>query len=110
MTFLGLFRREVDERELVDKARSFLDGIRLGRSEREAAERAEVSAEELRGWKRDGAFRAAIKRAKRDGPGLTAQGICSFEQLDQLAPWDPYAPPPPGGSELEIERAGWRRR
>ena len=81
MTFLGLFRRETDEREFEWSARSVLDGVRMGLTETEAAKRAGVPLEDLRRWKRDGSYRHALRRARTDGPGLTAQGICTLEQI-----------------------------
>jgi hypothetical protein len=95
--FFGLFKSEVDEKDLVDGARSVLEGIRQGLSEPEAAKRAGVSGDELRRWKRKDAYREAIRRAKREEPGLTARGICSLEQF--APPEDPHAIPPPGASE-----------
>jgi hypothetical protein len=107
VTFLGLFKREVDEKELVYEARSVLDGVRLGLTEAEAAKRAGVPMEDLRSWKRDGSYRHALRRARTEGPGLTAQGICS---LEQFLPEEPRpVVPPPTTPAWQLGRKGWRR-
>lgn len=105
MPFLGLFKREVDETELVWPARSMLNGVRGGLTEEAAAKAAEVDEAELRRWRRDPIFRAALGRARRE-PAREAQCI---NLRDYLAPPDPLGAPPPGASDFEIEAAGWRR-
>ena len=107
--FFGLFKSEVDEKELVDGARSVLEGIRQGLSELEAAKRAGVPLDELRRRKRKDSYREAIRRAKHEEPGLTAQGICRLDQIGDPEPEDPRAIPPPTTAAWELGRKGWRR-
>jgi hypothetical protein len=68
VTFLGLFRREVDDNELVYAARQVVEAVRSGLSEDDAARQAGVDEETLRGWRRDSVFRHAVRRAKALGP------------------------------------------
>ena len=95
-----LFKREREEGELDWDARSFLAAVSDGLGETEAAEQAGVDVEELRAWKRNSVFRAALRRAKTEGPGLTARGICSLEAFSD-------DPPSPGTPDLQIGQAGW---
>ena len=60
--YLGLFRRELDKGEMVPKARSVIYGVRNGKTAQQAARDIGVSADELRQWRRDPAFRAALRR------------------------------------------------
>jgi hypothetical protein len=90
MSFLGLRKAEVEEGDWVWPARAVVDGVRNGQSEREARERAGASEEELRRWKRDPAYRTALRRARR------GEGVPRFWSMDELVPDDPaHAPPPP---------------
>jgi transposase len=77
----GLLKSERDETAWCYEARDVLGFVGEGMSERDAATRAGVSAEELRGWKRQKGFRAALRQARRNKGGLTAQGICNLAQL-----------------------------
>lgn len=63
-----LYRREADENELSYQAQNVLERVRHGLSEAEAAESANVEVDELRRWKRTPGFRAALNRARREGP------------------------------------------
>jgi hypothetical protein len=78
----GLLKSEHDEAAWCYEARDVLGFVGQGMSERDAAARAGVSAEELRAWKRMKAFRAALKRVRKTGGGLTAQGICNLAQFE----------------------------
>jgi hypothetical protein len=106
MTFLGLLKAETDAREWCWEARDLLGFIRDGMSERKAAERARVTQEQLRQWKRIPGFRNAIRRAKREGPVVH---IWSMDDLTEDDLSEPSIAPAPGTSEREIERQGWRR-
>ena len=64
----SLYRREVEENELSSQAQNVLERVRHGMTETAAAESARVDPDELRQWKRDHGFRAALNRARRDGP------------------------------------------
>jgi hypothetical protein len=66
--WFGVRKREVDLGDPIPEVRSFLGEVRLGQSESEAAEAAGVDEETLRRWKRDPAFREALRKAKTDGP------------------------------------------
>jgi len=102
VSFLGLFQRELDENELVWEDRAVIDGVRNGQSDADAAQAAGVDGETLRGWKRDPAFRQALRRAKVEGPREPT--------VHDLRPHtDPSGIPPPGSSDFTIEQAGWRR-
>jgi hypothetical protein len=116
----GLLKSERDVTDWCYQARDVLNFVGQSMSERDAAARAGVSAEELRGWKRQRGFRAALRQARRNGGGLTANGICNMAQL--LPPDTPEeiaeaeararerAPPAPGelwGPQYGAG-AGWR--
>jgi hypothetical protein len=77
----GLLKSERDERDWCYEARDVINFVGTGMSERDAAARAGVSAEELRAWKRQKGFRVALRNARRNGGGLTANGICNLAQL-----------------------------
>jgi len=99
MAWLGLFKHEaIEQTNLCWEARSFLGYCAEGRSDREAARQAGVSDEILRDWKSHKAFRNLIRQARRNGPGLTARGICNLDQLDGTPPvegaWSHHEPPP----------------
>jgi len=81
MSFFGLLKSERDETEWCYEARDVIGFVGQGMTDSQAAERAGVSAEEMRAWKRQKGFRAALRRARRSGGGLTANGICSLAQL-----------------------------
>ena len=78
MSFLGLFTKEKQEAEFDLRARAVLFHVRQGATPRQAAQTADVSADELAAWKRSPDFRHALKRAKTDPPGLAERGICSL--------------------------------
>ena len=61
-----LYKKEREDKEFDWAARAILDGVSEGLSESKAAARAGVSAEELRTWRRDAHFRAAVKRARTE--------------------------------------------
>lgn len=103
MTFLGLFRREVDESELVPEARRIVSKVRRGMTPEQAAALAGVEPEQLREWKRQPAFRHALARAVRDGPLVPR----AFSLDDVVNP--PSEFPSPRASETQLEDAGWRR-
>jgi hypothetical protein len=79
--FFGLLKSEKEARDWCYEAKDFLSFVGQGMSEREARDRARISSEELRQWKRMPGFRDAIRQARRNRGGLTAQGICSLAQL-----------------------------
>jgi hypothetical protein len=103
---VSLYRQDFDESQLIPPARRVLGWIREGCSEREAANRAEVSDTELRAWKRDSGYRAAVRRAKKENP---PRCIDLNARAAELGIADAYGAPPPGTPEREIERQGWRR-
>src|SRR5262249_57337577 len=74
-------KSERDEGDWCYEARDLLSFVGQGMSERDAAARARVSAEELRAWRRIPGFRRALRRARRTGGGLTANGICNLDQF-----------------------------
>jgi hypothetical protein len=68
MAFLYRREAEANEADLSFEAREVLHAVGHGKTEAQAAAEAGIGLEELRAWKRDPAFRAAIKRARREGP------------------------------------------
>jgi hypothetical protein len=66
VTFLGLFKREVDLSELIPEAHALLGEVNCGESEQEARRAVGASEEELRRWKRHPAFREALRKAKTE--------------------------------------------
>jgi hypothetical protein len=95
-----LLKAEENEDDLSGAARNVVEGIRQGLTEAQAADRAGVSRDELRVWMRDRVFRAAVHRARREGP---------YEpHIWTGDTGDTRAIPPPGTPEREIERQGWR--
>lgn len=67
--YLGLFRHELEEGDLVFPARRVIAGVRRGLTVNAAAREAGVSPQKLAQWKRNPAFRAALKR-KRGEPKI----------------------------------------
>ena len=99
-----LYKKEREDNEFDWAARSILDGVSDGLSESEAAARAGVSADELRTWRRDAHFRAAVKRARTED---RTPKFWDMRQFDE--PEDPRAIPPPTTAAWELGRKGWRR-
>jgi hypothetical protein len=87
-----LYKKEREDQEFDWAARSILDGVSEGLSESEAAARAGVGADELRTWRRDAHFRAAVKRARTEDR-VPKIWVLSDE------PEDPGHIPPPGTSQ-----------
>lgn len=63
-----LYQKEKDDGELSYEARMLCEAVRDGKSEADAAMQAGVSEAELRMWRRDVVFRAALQRARDEGP------------------------------------------
>jgi len=99
-----LFKREEDEREFSYPARAVLAAVARGLSEPEAAGEAGIDVAEVRQWKRDPAFRAALRRAKREGPH---EPKC-IDLRNYLGGESPPALPPPGTPQAQVEEEGWR--
>jgi hypothetical protein len=103
-----LFKKEEDDHALSSSARAVVQRVAHGMSEAAAAAEVGVEAEDLHRWKREPAFRSAVRRARREGPSET-----------RFYPWNdhddgPSSPfPPPGASnaqvDAEVARKSWRR-
>ncbi len=63
-----LLKREVDDNQWSYEVQAFLNAIANGKSEAQAAADTCIEPEDLRRFKRDAAFRGAMKRARREGP------------------------------------------
>ena len=61
-----LYRKEREDKEFDWPARTIFDGVSQGLRESEAAVRAGVGPEELRSFRRDPTYRAAVKRARTE--------------------------------------------
>jgi hypothetical protein len=83
MTWFGLFKKETDLSDLVGEAHLFLGEVRNGKSEAEAARAVGASEEQVRLWKRHPGFRAAVKRAKTEEPGV---GFFDLDAYDEPVP------------------------
>ncbi|MGA2455589.1 MAG: hypothetical protein ABSG93_18945 [Solirubrobacteraceae bacterium] len=105
MTFLGLFKREIEDNELSSLARLLVGEVRNGASEDDAAKASDIDPETLREWRRNPAYRFAVRRARAQGPYEPA-----CHNLNAIAAEldDPSAPPPPGTPDYQIEAAGWQ--
>jgi hypothetical protein len=100
MSFFGLLKSEEDTTTWCSAAKDFLGFVGDGMSEREARDRARVSADQIRQWKRIPGFREAIRRARSNGGGLTAKGVCNLAQV---------MPPETDVEAGERERREWER-
>lgn len=98
-----LYKREQDENELTYEVRAFLSAIGGGKSEAEAAAHACIDEEDLRRWKRDPVFRAAVKQARRKGP----REAHMYFMNDPAPSSSPF--PAPGTSDARVDAEGWRR-
>lgn len=82
-----LYKKEQDENEWSYEVRAFLFAIGDGKSEAQAAAEACIDVEDLRGWKRKPEFRAAIKRARREGPREPHIWVFSDDEPGKPPPW-----------------------
>jgi hypothetical protein len=105
-----LRKSEEDANELSSAARAVVERVAHGMSEEAAAAEVGVEEEEedLRRWKRESVFRAAIRRARREGPSEVH--FYAWNDVDETPP-SPF--PPPGASDAqvdaEVRQESWRR-